>query len=323
LEPHPVSGEIETPEVEEIRYRRLDKETLHSRLELDEFGLLALYLWCTSDPLDGSSGWRLAELKSLDDKEDGMKWFSTINEADEGHRQGDTKETAAGIRTNGVNGTNGINGHLTATSNADKEDDDDDDYWAAYDRTPGRTPAKRSPAPVTNQSVQPPTTTELEYFARYMSEVQPAMDPHDPSEEGLASGESTLNGDELTRSIGRTQVEPSETTNIGPTGYDSSLPPHNGNGVEEAHVSERFGRDMELNHPRPRSSTSSSLSGSVERLERRADTLTQAEVGIKQHISTDIKSLYRLARSAGIEREEFERIVKTELDVLSMMDMDE
>jgi len=86
LEPHPVSGEFETPEVEEIRYRRLDLETLHSRLELDELGLLALYLWCTSDPLDGSSGWRLAELKSIEDKEDRTRWFSTISEADEGYR---------------------------------------------------------------------------------------------------------------------------------------------------------------------------------------------------------------------------------------------
>ena len=46
-------------------------------------------------------------------------------------------------------------------------------------------------------------------------------------------------------------------------------------------------------------------------------------MGIKQHISTDIKSLYRLARSAGIDREEFERIVKTELDVIGFMDNDD
>jgi hypothetical protein len=45
-------------------------------------------------------------------------------------------------------------------------------------------------------------------------------------------------------------------------------------------------------------------------------------VGIKQHISTDIKSLYRLAKSGGIERAEFERIVKTELDMLAMMDLE-
>jgi len=320
LEPHPASGEIETPEVEEIRYRRLDRETLHSRLELDELGLLALYLWCTSDPLDGTSGWRLAELKSIEEKEDGTRWFSTISEADEGHQQGNTRAVPPVTHTNGVNGTNGINGHLAAANTAD--DDDDDDYWAAYDRTPGRTPAKRSPAPATNASVQPPTTTELEYFARYMAEVQPAMDPEDPSEEGLGPGESTLNGNELMRSLGRNQFEPAETTNIGPAGYDSSLPPQEETKTEESQPFEQFRQETELSHPRPRSSTSSSISGSVERLERRADTLAQAEVGIKQHISTDIKSLYRLARSAGIDRDEFERIVKTELDLLSMMDME-
>jgi hypothetical protein len=64
------------------------------------------------------------------------------------------------------------------------------------------------------------------------------------------------------------------------------------------------------------------MSGSVDRLEREAASHSQAEVGIKQHISTDIKSLYRLARSAGIDRVEFERIVKTELEVLSMMDVE-
>jgi len=74
-----------------------------------------------------------------------------------------------------------------------------------------------------------------------------------------------------------------------------------------------------LHSPRPSSSRSA---GSIERLEHKANTHSQAEVGIKQHISTDIKSLYRLARSAGIERDEFERIVKTELDCLSLMELE-
>ena len=61
----------------------------------------------------------------------------------------------------------------------------------------------------------------------------------------------------------------------------------------------------------------------VERLEKNARSASSAEFGIKQHISTDIKSLYRLARPAGIDRDEFERIVKTELDVLGFMDKED
>ena len=46
----------------------------------------------------------------------------------------------------------------------------------------------------------------------------------------------------------------------------------------------------------------------------------RAQFGIKQHISTDIKSLFRLAKSAGMDRGEFERIVRTELEVLGLME---
>jgi hypothetical protein len=81
-----------------------------------------------------------------------------------------------------------------------------------------------------------------------------------------------------------------------------------------------------LAHPRPGSSTGSSGSDTVEKLERRAaarDSREQSETGIKQHIGTSIKSLYRLAKVAGIDRAEFERLVRTELDCLALMDEDD
>ena len=40
LEPHPVSGELELDDVRPAKYRRLDEETLHSRLEVEQFELL-------------------------------------------------------------------------------------------------------------------------------------------------------------------------------------------------------------------------------------------------------------------------------------------
>jgi len=47
-----------------------------------------------------------------------------------------------------------------------------------------------------------------------------------------------------------------------------------------------------------------------------------AQTAIKAHISTDIKSLFRLARKTGIEREDFERIVRTELEFLGMLEQE-
>jgi hypothetical protein len=305
IEPHPVSGEVELTDLENIKFRRLDSETLHTRLEIEEFGLLAIYLFCLGDgqPDGEEAGWKLAELRSLEDLEDGTEWFNSIDEANEGSGISRTAPSQH------LHPTKGSNGNGSSSQPQNKDEDDDDSYWAAYDATPnGPTPtAKRSPAPPPSSVQVGPTSTELEYFARYMNEVQPAMDPHDPEEEGqLAPGESTLNGHTLTTTTAaprEPQTEAIETTDFGPSPVTT-----NGHTTEET-----------LHSPRPSSSRSA---GSIERLEHKANTHSQAEVGIKQHISTDIKSLYRLARSAGIERDEFERIIKTELDCLSLMELE-
>lgn len=339
VEPHPASGEIEVEDPDKTQFRRSDPETLHARLFLSEFAILPTYLWCTGG--DGGDGWKLSELRGIQDSDDGTQWFPTISEAnDAGFRRTSTK----------MNGTpNSI--PTTAVSQPEPqpvqdEDEDDGSYWAAYDRTPGQTPMqKRSPAPPSNPRVQiGPTNDELAYFERYAQEVQPALDAHDPDEEDPATGESTLNGNALNiqRSI---QAEPLETTNLGPYGYDSSLPPTsfshpNGSNdirkdslgdnddddkpehienLEPASATSDLDRYAALNHPRPASSASSD---SVSRLEREAETHSQAELAIKQHISTDLKSLFRLARTAGIDREEFERIVRRELEVLPLLEQD-
>jgi len=61
------------------------------------------------------------------------------------------------------------------------------------------------------------------------------------------------------------------------------------------------------------------------RLEEEAQqqTSVQVEVAVKQHISTSLKSLYRLAKQAGIGREGFAGIINTEVSMLSMMDDEE
>ncbi|KAF2270437.1 hypothetical protein CC78DRAFT_132811 [Lojkania enalia] len=324
IEPHPASGEIEVEDPDEVLYRRSDSETLHSRLVLGEYGIVPTYLWCTGG--DSGDRWKLSELRGIEDADDGTEWFSSIAQANE-----------AGFRRKLV--ANSVASRQATAMKAlepepPKEDEDDDDaYWAAYDRTPGRTPQKRSPAPMTNSRVQLPTQSELEYFARYATEVQPALDAHDPDEEGLALGESTLNGNALSfqRDL---QTKPFETFNLGPNSYDSSFPPAfeytttGLKGIRRDSLGDTKTEHIEsidddryaaLNHPRPSSSASSN---SVEMLEREAESHSQAELAIKQHISTDLKSLFRLARTAGIEREEFERIVKRELEVLPLLEQD-
>jgi hypothetical protein len=317
VEPHPASGEIEVEEPDKILYRRSDPETLHVRLELGEFGLLPTYLWCTGG--ESGSRWLLAELRGIEDAEDGTEWFSGMGEANE-----------AGFRRTAYKSADAPSQSALLQPGPAKEDEDDDDsYWAAYDRTPGQTPRqKRSPAPRASSRTQVgPTQSELDYFARYASEVQPALDAHDPDEENPVTGESTLNGNALNYNQ-NPQFEPLETSNLGPNGYDSSMPPaYSGQEPDNKAELERansFGSGSidfsALNHPRPASSASTT---SVERLERKAENYSQAEIAIKQHISTDIKSLFRLARASGIDREEFERIVRIELDVLPLLEQDE
>ncbi|PSN60807.1 hypothetical protein BS50DRAFT_578971 [Corynespora cassiicola Philippines] len=327
VEPHPASGEIEVEEPDQILYRRSDPETLHARLVLGEFGILPTYLWCTGG--EQGNRWELAELRGIGDADDGTEWFPTMGEADEaGFRRKPSTTT-----TNGASAQSNATLQPDAAAAATQQDEDDDDaYWAAYDRTPGRTPQqKHSPAPpVANSRVQVgPTQSELEYFARYAQEVQPALDAHDPDEQQPAPGESTLNGNSLSFA----QTEPLESSNLGPDGYDSSLPPRSfasppANGERKDSLGDDKPEHIEsideerfaaLNHPRPASSASG---GSVERLEREAESHSQAELAIKQHISTDLKSLFRLARTAGIDREEFERIIKRELEVLPLLEQD-
>lgn len=302
VEPHPASGEVEVEDPDQILYRRSDPETLHARLILGEYGIVPAYLWCTGG--DNGSRWELAELRGMEDADDGTEWFSSLTEANE-----------AGFRRKSRK-TNGTEKHMTLDLQpevAAKEQDDDDAYWAAYDMTPGRTPNKQSPAPPAHSRVQVgPTQSELEYFARYASEVQPAMDPHDPDEAAIASGESTLNGNSF--DLGQ-QPQSKLSEVIAAERRDSAreLKLENTESVDNHEHSA-------INHPRPSSSASSN---SVEKLERQAENSSQTELAIKQHISTDLKSLFRLARASGIDREEFERIIKRELDVLPMLEQDD
>lgn len=281
-------------------------------MALRDFGLAVIYLWCTGDQEGGGDGWRVAELSALEDMEKGGHWFGSISEA---------KDTTKGVQAKEVANGN-ANGHR-AVAEDDEDGEDDDSYWAQYDATPGRTPAApRSPAHGNTFEThgRPRTTSEAEYFDQY-AEVQPAMDGHDPSEEQEAIGESTLHGDEIGRALRNTEEEELKArrppSDEWPVENEQPMPP-------PYSASERApSPDSKCEISQPRASSSlSSQSNPVARLEETAASQSQAEIGIKQHISTSLKALFRLARSSGIEREEFERLVRTELDTLSLLEQD-
>lgn len=335
LEPHPVSGEIELRDVDSILYRRLDEETLHSRIDVRDVGLSAVYVWCAADELNAENGWRLAELVGMEDVEAGPRWLESMAEADEHARTGRTwadpsSRASNGTRTSIPPSTYSHDTHHPTTNDDADDDDGEDDYWAAYDRTPGRTPArtpaaKRSPAPRQTASsaaaaaiTRDRSSSELEYFARYGAEVQPALDAHDPSEAQPEPGTSTLTGSQAPPPY---YAAATPSANGLPDAINTDF--HTINTTDSnSHPNDTTNTSpITLSHPRP-SSSGSSGRASVARLEQSAAQRTRAEMGVRQHISTDVKSLFRLARAAGIERDEFEELVRTELEMLCLADME-
>ncbi|QKX54047.1 uncharacterized protein TRUGW13939_01130 [Talaromyces rugulosus] len=290
FEPHPVSGEIEIPEDIAIVYKRIDQETLHSRIALPEYKISILYLWCPNDPDGGGPGWRIAELQPHENPDDGDTiWSDTIGEANEQSRKNVIDDALKAADSN------------NRDEPTQDEGDDDDDYWAQYDNSPSRTPAAKTPAP--RSMAQAPAVSEDNYFSRY-ADVQPAMDNHDPSEETPEPGVSSLNGDVFS-DILQQHNKAHETQDI---------LAQNGFGDDQAHAE---AVTMMLNHPRPSSASSGSA---VAKLEQEAESQSASEVAIKQHIGSSIKGLYRLAKTSGMPRHEFQSLIRAELELLSLSD---
>lgn len=308
FELHPVSGEIDFGEVENIQYRRLDEETLQAKIVVTDMGLIIIYLWCVVGPEGGGDGWHASEVRPLEGDETvaAETWWPTMGEADERFQNRMMDEALRHGEENTVTQRPADN----VPPIAEEQSDDDDDYWAQYDQTPGgRTPAMKSPGPSTASNTHARTTSEADHYARY-AQVQPEMDNDDPSENREAIGESTLNGDVISPSM--PQIRQPEWAPI----QGSMVLPN-----EDANASGDELADLEPSHPtatspRPRSST-------VTQLEYSAQSQSVAEIAVKQHISTSIKSLFRLSRNSGIERSDFDRMVRTELETLSMIGDDD
>lgn len=318
LEPHPISGEVEVDwEYDsQAKYRRLDRETLQALVAIPELQLGFQLEYCVGDNDGGGDGWRVAEVLPIDTSNpfstfDGQE---SIAAAEKHFTELQTQKSAPAVHS-APKATG--NTHLDVPD--EDEDDEDDDYWARYDATPGRTPsaqtpAKRSPAPQSLQgSASNPAhnaSAEDSYFAQY-DDVQPAMDNHDPDEEQNLEGLAPPPGfdrvaADLNPADSPQQAEVSETTGT----WTLAEPPRD---TRES--------DVGLMHPRPASSASSSKgSEAVAKLEESAERQGQGEFGVKQHVSRSIRSLFLLSRSAGIDRAEFESMVRTELDLLGVIE---
>ena len=289
-----MSGEIEFKDVERIRYRRLDPETLHAQLVITDLSLVVTYLWCIGDEEGGGTGWRVSELGPSHSTGNGEKfWASSITEADDTVKDNTITVALREAERSGHDGE-------------DATEEDDDQYWAQYDigldPDPTKMRSSEPQAPAVGHS-RSRATSEANYYAQY-ARVQPALDSDDPSVQREELTISSLNGD-LTTSVASRQISTS----------DSRLP-------TLAEPSSQLGEPkIHITHPQPMSSAD--VSSAVERLEHTAASLAQSERAARQHISSTMKSLFRLARNTGIDRREFERLIKRELETLSMLEGDD
>ncbi|KAG6235327.1 hypothetical protein E4U24_008310 [Claviceps purpurea] len=314
LEPHPVSGEVEIDWDcdAETRYRRLDQETLQALVVLSEVGLAFQLVYCLHDEegIDGANGWRIGEVTTVEtsspftqfggaasiaeaerlyeEGKSGRKDASSRGGDDGGMLQRDVQEGGknnSGSNKNNNNDTKDANNG--GTGDVAVDENEDDDYWDLYDKTPAQTPMgkHRSPAPVQAQGGTPSAAAaEDAYFAQY-ADVQPAMDNHDPDEE--AQAQQLLNVNVAGSVAARAPTE-------------RELPT--------------------LQQPHPDSPTASPAANTIAHLEQCAGNQTRNEFSVKQHISRTIRSLAMLATASGIDTEEFSSLVKTELELLSMVD---
>jgi hypothetical protein len=301
FELHPVSGEVECKDVEPIQFRKLDEETIHAKVVLRELGLAIVYLWCVGDVEGCGDGWKVAEVLAYDEEEQyGEKWYDSVSTADT------VKPVAASVRLPLENGID-LRDHNKACDRA--VDDDDDAYWRLYDGTPAPQTPPGPPLPTSHggasRNAHLTVASEEEYFARYAL-VQPALGNDDHQSQGKGFD------------IPREKLW--QTNNV----YSSNCPVSSVMAITESMPSlpepltsasryvSSIGKTVgsPLGQPRPSFSSSSSV---VARLEETVASRFWAEVGVKQHLSASVKSLFRVSRVAGVGIEKFTRLLKSEL----------
>ncbi|KAI6249408.1 hypothetical protein HI914_02200 [Erysiphe necator] len=298
LELHPVSGQVEIDwdSETEIQFKRLDKETLQALVSLPTLDLTVKLVWCVNDfeGVDSQDGWRIGEVGTctVDDTNWGVKSI-LLAEQEFTLKETQNQDTYSCVK----------NEKSTFIPEIEEEKEDDDDkYWDQYDDMSAQTPAYDQ-----SSTIQKNSTTGVEgddeYYASY-DVVQPVLDNHDPDKDmkfDLFKGKTTQNTSKESPIIcgpnnSSSQRDIYEAWNENSLGSSifitsKSLPPSGEDG------------DVE------------SSGSAVTRPERQA---LVCEKAIKTHIGTSLKSLYRLAHTCGIGQREFDRLVRNQLDLMSV-----
>ncbi|RKF54245.1 hypothetical protein OnM2_099020 [Erysiphe neolycopersici] len=300
LELHPVSGQIEIDwdSDSEIQFRRLDSETLEALVSLHTFDLTIKLIWCIYDP-DGidHDGWRIGEVGTC-----------TLNDLVWGAKTILLAEQEFTLKENQNQKSNSR--HMSRKTSIrskieEEKEEDDDKYWAQYDDIPAQTPADgKSPANLKNTLAG--VGGDDEYYAGY-DKVQPALDNHDPDKalvNGLLNNKVIQNPANLSSSLFDPIV--SSLQNSGSKTW-----------TEDSADSSVFIAKNTL--PLPLSGEDGEIVSNTFAVIMPEQQALMSENAIKTHIGTSLKGLYRLAQSAGIGQGEFDRLVRTQLDLLNIM----
>ncbi|RKF78111.1 hypothetical protein GcM3_067013 [Golovinomyces cichoracearum] len=309
LELHPVSGlaEIDLESDLDIQYRYTDSETLEALASLYQLGLTIKLIWCTNDTAgaDAGDGWRIREVGIC--TADSMDWGSkSLSMAVDKFKSNKIRN----FDSNNIKNAK----ESFPRSEIDEEEEDDDNYWAQYDHVPGQTP-KQVPTntqPAQNNQSLNPADSEEEYYANY-DMVQPAMENHDPDEN---INYSIVNGNTMPQYVPENSSvielsSSSQLQNVNEAWFDGSI---------ESSV--LITKNL-LPHPSVKFDTKFTDSNPMTNSERQGPSSATTENAIKTHIGATMKSLHRLARAAGIEMEEFDRVVRNQLDLMSMTSVDD
>ncbi|KAI5288889.1 hypothetical protein KEM54_004736 [Ascosphaera aggregata] len=328
FEPHPASGEIEVPEHLTIHYKKFDEETLRAQLSLSpDYNLTVVYVWCTGISDDGGAAWKVTELLPGDCQEaNSDTWFPSIAQAVDGYEvqlkdQGGRIQSK--ILTRAMHDTPIHNEDLAGGGDDHDDDDEDDDYWAMYDHHGGETPAQPG-VDATSARKNNPALADSGYYEQY-DHVQPALDSDDPSVNANDLGKSTMNGD-LLASMLRKHAELFPTVEEGEE--EQELPEEKYQTASEEPEQRTLFPDtikspnhqdekgLQIDHPRPSISSGRSSTSAISKLEETAETHWAAENAIKQHVSSSIRSLFRLAKSTGMSSSEFKSFINEEMEGL-------
>lgn len=307
LELHPVSGlvEIDWESDTTIQFNRVDCETLQALVLIRRLNLSIKLLWCINDPsgFDGCNGWRIGEVWIS--KSDDLIWgVDSICLAEE------VFVSRQALKTENFNQSELNQSHITSESEEKKEDDN---YWARYNEVAAQTPPPEQ-LPISSAVNYGPDgmiENDDEYYSQY-DLVQPAMDSHNP----VKSVDNSFYGSRMTSKqiIEASTIIEDNYLSLQKNGYETL----NDRSVDSSILL----TNNIMPHQGQNDHVSISSSKIVNRFEEQATSDFLSRNAIKTHIEASLKSLYRLARTTGIERGEFDRIVRVQLEFLSLMNDD-